>query len=262
MPPVIPLPFATSFEAESINGKTSKTGAFQKVETALQTYVRASSTDHLLALTRALGAWKLDKVNDRKQKNWTDSVRAGAVRKLSDWLIDESQAIGLFPTSRSIWNSKHNCYAYAMKCQSPKGLGQISWTGKLSGKKIGINFAQGVVEDGLAQDLNVVVLPNKLPQPMPPRQNDGSYLVAMVSNGNGFHFLRRRESTGLWTHKNGGASPVDTYFYDQSIEQPLALTDEVVARILENPKLIGCSMTFDSYLRVPAKGMLVQGGEV
>jgi hypothetical protein len=261
MATLISLPFETSFETENVNGKSSKSSAFKLVETALKAYVVASTESKLLELTKALGDWKLTKADDQAHKNWTDSVRGPAVKKLSHWLIKESEAQGIFPTSRALWSHKHNCYAYAMKCQEPKGLGQIAWTGKLAKKRIGQDYPQGVIEDGLAQNVRVVNLNKTLPTPVPPPLSDGSYLVAMVSNGNGFHFLRRRESTGLWTHKNGGGSPVDTHFYDRSIEQPLAITDAVVARILTNPKLIGCDMTFTAYMRVPSRGMKVKGGD-
>ncbi|WP_425257708.1 hypothetical protein ACPOLB_19590 [Rubrivivax sp. RP6-9] len=258
MAPVIPLPFETGFKAESVNGKSHKTGLFTAVEKALDVYVADSSKDRLQHLTNALAAWKRSKHDAGKNTNWTQSVRYAAVHKLSEWLVQESTARGLFPVSRSLWGSKHNCYAYAMKCQEPTGLGQISWTGCYAEKAIGTDYVQGVVEDGLASGKQVLVLPQLLPSPVPPRQNDGTYLVAMVSNRMGFHFMRRRESTGLWSHKNGGASPVDTCFYDTDLHKPVAITDEVALKILEKPTLIGCSMTFTRYLRVP-RGVQVGG---
>ena len=60
----------------------------------------------------------------------------------------------------------------------------------------------------------------------------------MVSNGLDCHLMRRCESTGLWIHKNGASFEMETYFYDTDIEQPVAITDEVMAKILTNPDLI------------------------
>lgn len=259
MPTRIPLPFITGFSAENVNGKKTKSSAFQAVEAALDKYSRSSTRENLLALTQCLGDWKLGKVDRAKNKNWSQSVRAAAVTKLSAWLIEESKAIGLFPTSRSLWGGNHNCYAYAMKCKSPKGLGQNSWAGKFANFKNEGDFPRGVVEDGKAQGKAIVVLGQDLPNPVPQRLSDGNYLVAMVSNGMGYHFMRRRESTGLWTHKNGASSEVETYFYDTELEQPVAITDAVVAKILADPKLIGCSMTFKRYFKVPGPGMQVTG---
>lgn len=259
MAPVTPLPFKVSFAADSVHDKTTQSKEFQGVNRALEKYVLHSTRTHLLELTRALGVWKLKKRNPKKGVNWTDSVRADEVRKLSAWLIAESQAIGVFPTSRSLWGGTHNCYAYAMKCKMPDGLGQNSWTGKFADIKNNGDFPKGVVDDGAAQGKVITVLPQRVPDPVPPRQTDGTYLVAMVSNGMGYHFMRRRESTGLWTHKNGASSAVETYFDDVDVEQPVAITDEIVSKILNKPALIGCSMTFCRYFKVPGAGIQVKG---
>lgn len=259
MPTRIPLPFTTGFSAESVNGKKTKSAAFQAVEAALDTYSRSSTRENLLKLTKCLGDWKLGKVNRGKNTNWSNTVRAAAVGKLSAWLVEESKAIGLFPTSRSLWGANHNCYAYSMKCKFPQGMGQNSWAGKFANFKNDGDFPLGVVADGKAQGKAIVVLEQQLPGPVPPRLTDGNYLVAMVSNSMGYHFMRRRESTGLWSHKNGASSEVETYFYDMDLEQPLAITDDVVAKILADPKLIGCSMRFTRYFKVPGSGIQVKG---
>ena len=272
MPPYTSLPFTISFSADNVNGKKTKSPAFQEVEAALDLYVRNSAKQNLLALTKSLGDWKLGKYNLKKKAHWTDSVRADAVRKLDLWLIGESKAIGIFPTSRSLWNKNHNCYAYSMKCKFPEGLGQNSWTGKFakSKNKDGkcpesviaseiFHFQNGVVADGEALKKRIVILKQELPTPVPIRLPGGYYLVAMVSNGMGYHFLRRRESTGLWTHKNGAASDVETHFYDRELEQPVAITNAVVAKMLTDPALIGCSMSFCCYFQVPGSGIQVMG---
>ena len=81
----------------------------------------------------------------------------------------------------------------------------------------------------------------------------------MVSTPHGYHFLRRNETTGLWSHKNGAWNEVETYFYDRELEQPVAITNDVVLKLLKNPRLMECDMRFDSYLYVPQRGIQVAG---
>jgi hypothetical protein len=119
-------------------------------------------------------------------------------------------------------------------------------------------FADGVVLDARKDEKDVEIIRNpahNVPAPF----KDDTYLAAMVANANGYHFLRRRESTGLWTHKNGAASPVETHFYDALLEKPVAITDAAVSRILEDPRLIECSMTFECFFKVPKSGVQVEG---
>jgi hypothetical protein len=257
MPTRVPLPFVNGFGNASSRSGKPKSDLFTAVETALATYVGANSRPNLIALTRALGSWKRSKGGNGA---WTNSVRAAPVQQLSDWLIQESEAIGIFPTSRPIWNNNHNCYAYSMLCDRPRGLGQNSRPGRYAGnaRSRRQDFAQGVIDDAAADGKVVTVVANP-PHNIPAVYTDGTYLVAMVANAVGYHFMRRRESTGLWTHKNGAPSEVETYFYDSVQEEPMAITDLVAARIFANPQLIGCGMTFESFFKVPQAGVQVEG---
>jgi hypothetical protein len=256
MAPQIAMNF--DFKRDSKKTGKPKSTAFEAVQDALDDYIEASTATNLLALTRALGAWKVAKKNGAA--TWTSSIRVEAVRELDAWIILESEAIGIFPTSRTNWGGDHNCYAYSMNCLAPQGSGYNSWPGKFAGIATGGNFAQGVVDDGAAQGVTIQILRQAgMPTPVPAPLGGGHYLVAMVANAMGYHFLRRNDATGLWTHKNGSASPVETHFYDNAIEQPVAITDVVIAQILATPALISCSMTFNSYLSVPVPGITVKG---
>lgn len=256
MAPQIALTF--DFRKDSKRSGKPKSTAFEAVEDALDTYIEASTVENLRALTKALGDWKVAK--KRGAATWSSSVRADTVRLLSDWLILESEATGIFPTSRTAWGANHNCYAYSMNCLAPHGMGMNSWPGKFANIKNEGDFSKGVVDDGAAQGVTVrIVRKGGQPSPVPKPSSGGEYLVAMVSNKMGYHFMRRNDSTGLWSHKNGAASTVETCFYDIDIEQPIAITDTVADRILKNPALIGCSMSFDSYLSVPLPGITVKG---
>lgn len=256
MAPQIALNF--NFKSKSRKLGKPKSTEFEAVQDALDTYVETSTVTNLLSLTQVLGAWKVAKKHG--VATWTESIRVDAVRLLDAWLILESEAQGIFPTSRSVWGADHNCYAYAMSCVAPHGMGRNSWPGKFADIKNQGNFAKGVVDDGAAQGVNIRILrQGGLPTPVPSPLGGGEYLVAMVANNMGYHFMRRNDVTCLWSHKNGAASPVETHFYDAASEQPLAITDAVVGRILAQPALIGCSMTFNSYLSVPIPGITVKG---
>ncbi len=256
MPPIIPLNF--NFQEDSKRFLKPKSNTFVAVQAALDTYVQTSTAANLLALTAALGTWKRTKQHG--QQNWTGSIRATQVQQLDAWLIAESHAQGIFPAPEPGWNGGHNCYAYAMKCLAPLGLGHNSWPGRLAGIATGGNFAQGVVNDATHQHLNAqIVRAGGVPAPVPHGVGGGGYLAAVVANNVGFHFMRRNEMTGLWTHKNGAFENESTYFYDRTLEQPVAITDQVVATILANPQLIGCAMTFHAYISVPNAGLQVRG---
>ena len=275
MPPRTPLPFTFNLRVSSFRIFASgKSTEFVAVEDALDTYVRNSTRENLLSLTVKLGAWKVTKKHGTD--NWTDSTRADTIRKLDRWLIAESTAIGIFPKSRPIWSGNHNCYAYAMRCVNPENVGSSSrpgrywnahvppdrkWEGDAGAESL--RFVEGVRLDGQAQGREIGVLRSGLrcdPAPVPAPSGGDQYLVAMVAHPMGYHFMRRNDSTGLWSHKNGATSAVETYFYDWGSEQPLALTDRVVADLLANPERMSCSgMVFTAYFRVPAAGITVRG---
>jgi hypothetical protein len=263
--PLVALGFNFSWKSTKLFKR--KSDLFEAVETALDLYVKTSSDADLLALTAALGAWKLSKKrfipdDSNQYKNWTDTSRAKAVELLSNWLIRESTARGIFPDPGPVWTNNHNCYAFAMKCSNPHGAGLHSRPGKYADRPASRRdgFVQGVVDDGLASGGSVVNVLRQggLPTPVPGRLA-GSYLVALVASTYGYHFLRRDEVTGLWMHKNGAPSPVENCFYDNTTEQPVAITDAVVANLLLNPARMGCTMTFEAYFSVPTAGIQVAG---
>lgn len=160
-----------------------------------------------------------------------------------------------------IWNRNHNCYAYAMKCRHPLGYGCNARPGKFAGKPVSTgNFAAGVVDDGAAQNVLIRIIRLRgIPTPVPSRFTDGTYLVALLANSVGYHFLRRNEASGLWSHKNGASSPAESWFVDFDTRGINQLTDEVVGKLLCQPKLLGCAMQFLAYLKVPNRGIQVAG---
>jgi hypothetical protein len=258
-----------NFRKDSERTFKPKSELFKNVEDALDTYVAQSTVENLHKLIEILGAWKRSK---KAKGGWAKSLRYKQAADLSDWIIEEGTGV-IFPRSRKIWKDNIggvNCYAYAMKCMHPRGSGNNSHPGKYAGKPSrrpavpGTTFAQGVVEDGKANGIEVKILRSGRFEPhFPvPRNLPGDrYLVAMVSTPVGYHFMRRNETTQLWTHKNGAWHEVETYYYDPGLEQPRPITNEVVAELLLEPKLMECDMLFDSYLTVAKSGgrFIVEG---
>ncbi|WP_176086540.1 hypothetical protein [Martelella sp. HB161492] len=160
-----------------------------------------------------------------------------------------------------LWNSNHNCYAYAMKCISPRGYGCNARPGKFAGQPVATgNFAAGVVNDGAAQNIHIeIVRFGGSPMPVPPRFTDGTYLVALLANNVGYHFLRRNEASGLWFHKNGASASPESWFVDFNTQRTHQLTDDVAGNLLQQPALLGCAMRFQAYLKVPDQGVQVTG---
>lgn len=160
-----------------------------------------------------------------------------------------------------IWNTNHNCYAYAMKCQVPHGNGWNARPGKLAGQPVATgNFATGVVNDGAVQNIHIEIIRFEgSPIPVPPRFTDGTYLVALLANSYGYHFLRRNEASGLWFHKNGASSPAESWFVDFNTLKTHQLTDELMGILLQQPEQFGCAMRFQAYLKIPDKGIRVAG---
>ncbi|MFX2611948.1 hypothetical protein [Enterobacter mori] len=160
-----------------------------------------------------------------------------------------------------IWNTNHNCYAYAMKCLQPLGNGWNSRPGKFAGQPVGTgDFAAGVVKDGAVQNLHIEIIRFEgSPVPVPPQLTDGTYLVALLANSFGYHFLRRNEASGLWFHKNGASNPAGSWFTDFNTFKTHQLTDDLVGILLQQPELLGCAMRFQAYLKIPERGIRVAG---
>src|SRR5262249_3576389 len=151
--------------------------------------------------------------------------RVNAVRGLSDWLVEESTARGVFPDPGPNWTNNHNCYAFAMNCGNPQGAGYNSRPGKYANQPAAYRnqFTLRLASGGTGQGAAVPGgRQGGLPTPVPPPAAAG-FLVAMVANDMGYHFLRRVEATGLWMHKNGANSDVENHFYDTTIEQPVPI---------------------------------------
>jgi len=236
------------------------------VDKAFEAYEKNKTTEKLTVLDDAVAAWKLSKAD------WNLSKRSGPMWTLTNWLEQELVAKGqLIEGDQTGWTTDQHCYAYAMMDKTP-GKDHISGGHACPGAYYGVRprpgdtpkdkYVQGVLNDAQAQGKNVTLVGNRgVARPVPAKLTGGYYLAAMLAIPEGFHFLRRDEQSGYWTHKNGASSPVLSYIYHDRRQRFLNLTNEVVGEILENApsfKSLQCgNMTFEAYFKVPDGGIKV-----
>lgn len=251
--PIHPIPF--NFEEVSSKWFHGKSQAFLAIEGALKTYLKNPATwANLKALRRAIAAWRATKDGP--------TIRDAAMQQLDQWLQGEVAGVKPWPDAEQGWGAAHNCYAYAMECQNAVN-GNNARPGKLAGNARNIqaqDFAQGVVDDAVHQAKNAWILrKGGLPQPIPPLAHSG-YLVVMISIPMGYHFMRRDNFTGLWTHKNGSIRPVETTWHDPDdhlLEE--AIDDAAMIKIITDPRIADANWAFDAYLEIPIGGITVCG---
>ena len=273
--------------AGTVWGLKSRSALLLAVDQALVNFEKPGAPTARLAALRTLqdawdawGASKTDLSASIRNKNGT------LINDFREWM--EDREMDLMPTPEANWNGTPNCYAYAMKCRDV--VGNAPTPGAFAGSKVipfdprwggeaAVYHAElfgAIVADARACDKNVTVLRqvanNIYPTPDAPpvtQVERGHYLAAMVVKRDGFHFMRRDSTSGLWSHKNGGgAAEVET---SAGVVSPIAgrlvrhipITDAVAVDLLRctTPGYLGFSgFTFAGYLSVPEDGITVQGG--
>ncbi|RFP14752.1 hypothetical protein D0T23_12185 [Duganella sp. BJB475] len=214
--------------------------------------------------------------------------RNGSLADFKAWM-NEQQAL-LLPAIETGWNTMANCYAYAMKCKV--FAGRVPTPGVAAGHKVDsadrrwqqqqqkvryhYSLLEGVVDDARACGRTVEILSGPAdgeypPVSFPPIARAGSthYLVGMVAKDDGFHFMRRDSSTGLWSHKNGGlGSEVETGAALWPPSKPgrtaryVPIDDNVAQALLgcQSGKYVNFAhFRFVGYLLVPSGGITVGG---
>ena len=263
-----------------------RSAELQRVDVALDTYHKNGKQRlDLYRLNDALGDWKLSKRRQasrwRRERNYGHTKRADAVGALTEFIHDELNSIY---QGQWVMGGLQHCYAYAMNDLNPG----MSPTGGHCNPRNFADFAaernqtpppvqpaldgvrgakdryvQGVIDDGAAQNKVIALVGHRgVAQPAPPALGGGRYLVAMIANPAGFHFMRRDDQGDMtWTHKNGADSEVCCCFYDTITERYRLLSNGLVAQILSSPQDIitklGCNMVFEAYFSVPTGGIKV-----
>lgn len=260
-----------------IVGVKTRSPQLLAVDQALKTYDFANPFNKLKALHLLLEAfdkWKAIKADPNNSIRNKGGVLLG---DFQSWMNDELN--NLLPARETGWNGTPNCYAYAMKCKNI--VGQVPTPGAAAGNAIvqrpgvGVDqyvrdLLQAIVADGTACGKQVQIL-QTLGSPAGPPVDQASsthYLAAMVVKSDGFHFMRRDSTTGLWSHKNGGAdaeverSAVLLATAGQLRVREVPITDAVAVELLEcgeGKYLAFSGFKFAGYVLVPHEGITVRG---
>lgn len=251
--PIHPIPF--NFAQASAKWFHGKSPAFTRIETALDYYLnQPASWGNLKVLQRVIAAWRATKDGV--------TIRDNAMRQLDHWLQGEVASLKPWPDRELNWDARHNCYAYSMKCHNAVN-GNNARPGKLAGHPRNIradNFAQGVLADAAHQHKQAWILRQGGNAAPVPALTHGGYLVVMISIPMGYHFMRRDNGTGLWTHKNGSIRDEETSWHDPDdhyLED--AIDDAAMLKIVTDARFLDGAWSFDAYLEIQAGGLTVRG---
>ena len=267
--------YAAWFQRTGANLNGRRSTALRAIDAALNTYQGAPTLPNLRVLDAALVAWQRSKRTFWGNENWANSRRAAVVIiELAHWIGDEYIARGAWPRPEAGWNNNHNCYAYAMKCRNPTGMGNNSRPGRYAGNGVGYGDAapnaatwkQDMVDqiraDAVANGVTIQATMPASPIPVPALVADGRYLAALIGFQMGYHFLRRDEGSRRWSHKNGSAADVETSAFHNIKGRCFVLDDQTVGEMLSRPadwEGVTVQMQFIAYLSVPQDGIQVRG---
>ena len=164
------------------------------------------------------------------------------------------------------WGVSANCYAYACDCPQPN-VGNPPGRTAVPGIQANQppvnngNVAQliaGVLADGGGQVHQCVGTPANIP--VCPR---GSYLIAMLTSGVGFHFIRRDELTNRWSWKDANLGTVKYNLLDMPNQRYVYVNDGNLNDLLvtnpNNYMWMYNNMTFQAFFSVPNGGIVVGG---
>lgn len=164
------------------------------------------------------------------------------------------------------WGTHANCYAYACSCPNPQVGGVAARTsvpGTVGGAIVANNGNAGQLIAGMLADGGVLVQQlggNPAALPVVPAN---SYLVAMLTNAGGFHFLRRDELTRRWSWKDGNHGSVKLNTLHHPTNHYVYINDGNLNDILVANRghyMWGYDrMTFDCFFAVSNNGFLVGG---
>jgi hypothetical protein len=201
-------------------------------------------------------------------------VSSGALPK------DNTNFVGALPSQaisstrskpESSWGSFANCYAYAMNCEAPEngknggakpgaknGL-YVNPLGSHRTKEYSDALIKGAILDGATPVEGDLLSP---PEPI-----SGSYLVALICDGTGFHWLRRDENTRTWSWKDGNGDTVKHSIYKMKNASFVTIQDggeDNLSTLIKtnSNEYVGWryhKMQFISYFRVPDSGCAVAG---
>ncbi len=159
------------------------------------------------------------------------------------------------------WSHDSNCYGYACKCQHA-GVGTAvpgAAAGNPALPNAGANYHQaliaGAIADGAAQVAGTTAAP--------PADTPGHYVVALLANNIGFHWMRRDGHLNRWSWKDGNGGTIKYNLLHTNLNRYVYIKNESLVDLLDNnnPSHYApwaySNMTFVSYFRIPDAGIEV-----
>lgn len=231
-------------------------------------YLNNNGKQNKPALAQAI-EWIRQPFNKNKKKQLTAKLQSPS--KLGKW-VNKFYLNFLAKTSSLLeysWGAHANCYAYAMNCSEPLN-------GDRGGAKPGCS--QGLVvyptpdpkayQKALIEgaQLDGAIYIENCPLISPPEPKPGYYLVALLCNASGFHWLRRNEETLAWSWKDGNGGTVKETIYEAKQMTYVSITDKTddcLSALVNNKKTyvdwLYQTMRFAGFFRIPNSGCKVAG---
>lgn len=161
------------------------------------------------------------------------------------------------------WGENANCYAYAVSCLTPQnGIGGAvpgAASGAAAQNSANGNYRQELAEAAARDGL---ILADGVPDD-PPTDIRNHYLVALIANDMGFHWLRRDPTTLRWSWKDGNAGPVQLNVFSVARSRYVHIENRDLNDLLGNPMgfapWVYGSMRFVAFFHVPMDGLSVAG---
>lgn len=155
-----------------------------------------------------------------------------------------------------------NCYAYACKCDNPNvgNPPRQAKPGVHGGAATVNNGDVGQLTAGITADGGVGLAGDPLNIPNPPAHH---YLIAMLTNAHGFHFLCRDEFTKRWSWKDANLGTIKFNVLHLPSDHYRYVNDTILNDILvanRNDYMWAYnSMTFQRFFAIPNIGITVAG---
>ena len=244
------------------------------IDKALQAFVGGGrNVPNLKKLESALLAWQESKRSDGNEGWRTTRHGADVIRELAVYIGQMHIDLHDWPAPEAGYGPGHNCYAYAMKCpdavagnnarpgrEAGNGRGWSDTAPSPAGWKADLIAA--VKNDAKHGNQAIISSTPDSPLPVPATVAGDNYLVALLGNQTGYHFMRRNEQTKLWSHKNGSISNVETTIFNATKGRCFVLDDKTVAEMIMDPLNwdgVNNFFGFIAWLSVPYHGITVRG---
>ncbi|WP_211825934.1 hypothetical protein [Kistimonas asteriae] len=164
------------------------------------------------------------------------------------------------PESDPDWSNIANCYSYACNDKHPSNgyfggaiPGSTKGTPAFPGPDYHNRLITGAIADGMryCSENDLTHLPNII---------DGHYLVLLLADNNGFHWMRYDHFLNRWSWKSGNSGSVYYNVFNVSKNYCEYINMENLSRVLTSERknyIWNTEMQFIAFFQVPLRGINV-----